>query len=616
MKTDYYVLLDVESTASDSELKKAYRRKALQYHPDKNHGNVEEATRIFAEIRLAYEVLSDAQERAWYDAHKSQILREDTDRFNSDDEEEYVDPDITGLTAEDVLKYFNPSLYSSVGIYQSASVLLNRLAAEEILAGRQQGLNGYHKFQDDDPNDTTNVKYPKFGDIQSDYATQVRDFYQVWSSFSTVKTFSWVDEYRYSQAGDRRTRRAMERENKKGRDTAKKEYNETIRKYISFLKKRDSRVKDGIAEMERQKKRKQQEDLLRQIEKDRQNNLDKQQFEIQNWQKVDDLEINEIERHFVSDNEDGNNKDVNADLEIIECVICDKEFKTAKQFESHEKSQKHIKAVKQLRWEMKQEGISLGIDAVSDESDFETADEDDVGEDDELDDLSDLGDDLDYDEELRKIEEELKSLQTNDIDLHGSEDEVEQSKENSPAEVEIDDAIDESEVSEVESIQEIKPKKLSKKEKKKQKYQNNNNNNNKPQALQLDHSDSEDKDEEDNELAKLAAALEKGDSIPIISTVDSDDDWGNNKKKAKKKRVRKQADGSETPKDMAGTPEPEDNAIKAPIDFEGAEKCAVCDEVFSSRNKLFKHVTKTGHAAPPKTVASKEKKGKKGKKRQ
>ena len=74
MKTCYYELLGVDVTATDLELKKAYRKKALQFHPDKNPDNVDEATEIFATIRSAYEVLSDPQERAWYDAHKEQIL--------------------------------------------------------------------------------------------------------------------------------------------------------------------------------------------------------------------------------------------------------------------------------------------------------------------------------------------------------------------------------------------------------------------------------------------------------------------------------------------------------------------------------------------------------------
>ena len=61
----YYDILGIPRDASDSELKKAYRRLALKHHPDKNPDAVEEYTRLFNTIKQAYEVLSDPQERAW-----------------------------------------------------------------------------------------------------------------------------------------------------------------------------------------------------------------------------------------------------------------------------------------------------------------------------------------------------------------------------------------------------------------------------------------------------------------------------------------------------------------------------------------------------------------------
>jgi molecular chaperone DnaJ len=65
-KRDYYEILEVSKTATAEEIKKAYRKKAIQYHPDKNPGD-KVSEEKFKEAAEAYEVLSDAQKRARYD---------------------------------------------------------------------------------------------------------------------------------------------------------------------------------------------------------------------------------------------------------------------------------------------------------------------------------------------------------------------------------------------------------------------------------------------------------------------------------------------------------------------------------------------------------------------
>lgn len=67
-KRDYYEVLEIERSASDGEIKKAYRKLAMKYHPDRNPDS-KEAEEHFKECKEAYEILSEPQKRAAYDRY-------------------------------------------------------------------------------------------------------------------------------------------------------------------------------------------------------------------------------------------------------------------------------------------------------------------------------------------------------------------------------------------------------------------------------------------------------------------------------------------------------------------------------------------------------------------
>ncbi|KAG1367933.1 dnaJ-like subfamily B member 13 [Cocos nucifera] len=75
MGVDYYKILQVDKNANDGDLKKAYRKLAMRWHPDKNPNNKKEAEAKFKEISEAYEVLSDPQKRAIYDQYGEEGLK-------------------------------------------------------------------------------------------------------------------------------------------------------------------------------------------------------------------------------------------------------------------------------------------------------------------------------------------------------------------------------------------------------------------------------------------------------------------------------------------------------------------------------------------------------------
>lgn len=335
-KTSYYELLGLEKGASEDEIKKAYRRKALELHPDRNYGDVDRATTLFAEIQSAYEILSDPQERAWYDSHEDAILHghdaSTTDPASSDYERN------VGLTTADDITRLISSFNGKVeftdapsGFFGFLHETFTQLAREETHAAMDQDL---------DP-----VDYPSFGHKDDKHEDVVKTFYAYWTGFSSKKSFSWKDKYSMRGVTDRWTRRRIEQENKKFRAEGKAEFNEAVRALVAFVRKRDPRFKPNTqSEQERQNALR--EATAAQAQRMRAANQAKMDQEVlPEWAKA--REPDELEESEQEESEE----------EHFECVACRKTYKSEKQWEAHEKSKKHLKAVESLRRQLEKEAL-------------------------------------------------------------------------------------------------------------------------------------------------------------------------------------------------------------------------------------------------------------------
>lgn len=378
MKTCYYELLGVDPLASDTLIKQAYKKKALQLHPDKNPNKTFKDKDFFLEIKAAYEVLIDPQERAWYDSHKNQILSENLHEKKNDD------MDSAGLrhtSIDELLKYFNPNYYLK-DIYFVFQNLFLRLASEEVMHGKYNKLENFEKYTDDSFSqnctfDSSFLLYPCFGNENSDYLSIVKVFYMKWGSFLTVKDFNWKDKYRCATARDRKTKRFMERENARIRDASRKEYNVTVRNLVSFLKKRDSRVKNWISNNNLKKKNLSNSSKQKKLTLVKNN----EDYVEQDWEKLSLSDWKEMEKNL--DQEYGTvkqqsfeniNDELVNEMKIYECIICKKRFKKLSQFEMHNNSNKHKILLKKIQWEMRQDDIFLSSITKSQFSDdYETA---------------------------------------------------------------------------------------------------------------------------------------------------------------------------------------------------------------------------------------------------
>eukprot|EP00002_Diphylleia_rotans_P002081 TRINITY_DN11287_c0_g1_i1.p1 TRINITY_DN11287_c0_g1~~TRINITY_DN11287_c0_g1_i1.p1 ORF type:complete len:690 (+),score=182.70 TRINITY_DN11287_c0_g1_i1:44-2113(+) len=334
-----YDVLELSRSCTDDEIRLAYRKLALRWHPDKNVGNQEEATVRFKEIQNAYSILSDKNERAWYDSHRESILR-GVNVEEGEDEEINLWP------------YFSTSIYTGYGddeqgFYFTYATIFRKI--DEIEEINHASDESYRSA-------------PGFGDSKTPYA-QVSAFYAYWTDFISRRTFSQVDKYNLSTAPSRQIKRLMEKENKKERDAARKEYTDCVRQLAQFVKKRDRRILEHQLKQQKlaeERAREQAEAAL--LDKQaREKAAEALRLEHEEHMKELDAHLEKFGIHELAKEYDKQSKkgatsqkkamtgDGGEEVDELYCLACKKKFKSEQQWKNHEKSKKHLDKVAELR---------------------------------------------------------------------------------------------------------------------------------------------------------------------------------------------------------------------------------------------------------------------------
>jgi DnaJ homolog subfamily A member 5 len=560
----------VSQDAEYSEIRSSYRKLALRWHPDKNMDNLEEATLRFREIQNSWEVLSDDQERAWYDGHRQEILRSgEVGASSSSSPGPAEEPeDIATLWS-----FFSSTKYDSEESFYKVY--------GDVFAGIGR---------------KEEKEYPDMGGVSTPFENVGR-FYASWKNFVTNRDFSWADIHRIRDAPNRFIRREMEKENTKARDKARKKYVQCVRELANFVSKRDPRVVLRKKELEKEKaeKEKLQEEEKRAKKEEKEKIRKEREARVRRgeatWMSSDiEARDRELQEHFeaigVGNGKKKNKKNKkktgmsggmsaglgggSGSLQEYYCAACGKSFRTESQWRNHEQSKKHQKAIQQ--W-------AMSIDMASETEETTKSKKDRKRE--------------------AKKEKDRRDREMEDDDDDDGEDEdvkpIDKEEEDDGEEEEEDDDLDylAAFVSHKKASRggyhhhhqsRVVVDKIHKEEEKEDHHVGEN--------------DDDDDDDDDKGTTQDAKDTKGG------GVVDDDGE----KKITKRKRRRKQK-GDETTTVILASPSTSTGARDGDGDGDGdagrrkgkkgkgsSFKCRSCSKTFASKTQLFKHLKETGHA--------------------
>lgn len=349
----YYEVLEVLREADDLEIKTAYRKLALKWHPDKNIDNTEVAKEQFQLVQQAYEVLSDRHERAWYDNHREQILRGSNSEYEDD--------------CLDVFLYFTTQCFNGFGDDEKGFYTVYRNVFEQLSKEDIEYMDSKSDYDE----------IPHFGNSASDYEEIVAPFYAYWMSYSTRKSYVWLDPYNIKETRERRVAKLIEKENKKVRIKAKKERNDEVRNLVAFVRKRDKRVQAFAKALEAKNadNRRKQEEMRKQKILERKKEIHNESNTQAEWTKFDNVqvELKEIEKKLAEqfgETLSETDSEEEESFNDLYCIACNKLFKNPKAFANHESSKKHKENTELLKEMVLAEEEELNSETSSEEKEI------------------------------------------------------------------------------------------------------------------------------------------------------------------------------------------------------------------------------------------------------
>ncbi|KAL7056503.1 hypothetical protein AAHC03_021097 [Spirometra sp. Aus1] len=364
----FYEVLGLERTCEASELKKAYYKASLEWHPDKNHDRLEEATARFQEIQEAYRVLSDVQERAWYDRHREEILRGGQGGIGGD----YKDDSL------DVFQFFSRSCFAGFDDGPKGFYTVYREVFDDIAKEERRGGDWTASASEDESSDTEEGKegrevdertasrgrqsssFPPFGHADSDYDSVVRPFYAFWEAFSSRRSYAWAEKYDTRRLNSRAERRAAEAENRKLREAARRKRSEEVRQLVAYVMRRDKRIdveRERLAEAAiaasnraRENANKARERNVNELQAAWREELATGSLASQ-WAEEMEAELARIEAELEGKKRPATNGRLanTVSQNSFRCIACDKTFASLAAKRNHEASKKHKKQVALLR---------------------------------------------------------------------------------------------------------------------------------------------------------------------------------------------------------------------------------------------------------------------------